>query len=432
MAQAPTCVWTWPAGATEPVEAASLQVEGGRGQFAYTEAYRELAERALALDPVHLRISRRDKGQAVLLNGGFPGVVVDAMPSGYGADRLNAIAGRDLSAFELFAAGPPDGAGAIEVCDDIEAKLARQPETVDRLIEELRKLDDDEPHSRALRRLGNHGGTSAGGERPKVTLVADGRQWLAKMQARGDVPHLPAREFVAMNLARELQIRVPETRLIQEGGRSIYLIERFDRAGDPHKPQRHLFASAHSVLGLDGPQTKDDPRRSYLVLADEMRRWQQGSPHCEEDIRELWRRMVFNVLVGNSDDHPRNHALINDGRHWRLSPAFDITPLAAIPGTQLMALDEAGGWKYSAQGVLGASSHFGLAPAEAVRWMTAAAAHVDALWRERLASLGIPAAAIDAMAPTFLKSAEIAGQAMQLENLASELGQQKRRSYKRR
>ena len=425
-----TTVWTWLPGRSEPSEAATLELADGRGVFTYADSYRALKDTARALDPVNLRFSRREKGQTILLNGGYPGVVVDATPSGYGADRLNAVARKELTQLELLAVGPPDGAGAIEVCDDVEAKIAWTPEPVERLMEEVRKLEDDEPHSRALRRLQNDGSTSAGGERPKATLVADGRQWLAKMQARGDVPHLPAREFVAMNLARELQIRVPRTQLLQEQGRYVFLIERFDRTGDPLKPERHLFASAHTVLGLDGQETKGDPRRSYLVLADEMRKWQRGSPHSDEDVRELWRRMVFNVLVGNGDDHPRNHALIHEGEHWRLSPAFDITPLTGSPGAQQMAVDEAGSWQFSSAECLRASRHFGLLPTQAAVWMTQAAAYVDSRWRGRLKDCGVPAPAIDALAPAFSKSAQIVAESEALLKLAPELEQVKRRRYK--
>lgn len=424
-------VWAWLPGATEPVEAATLEFGEGRGLFRYADAYRG-CDPTRELDPVHLPFSRRMAGQAIFGNGGFPGVIVDAMPSGYGEERLNARARRELAPLELLAAGPGDAAGGIEVCEDIRAKADWRPEPVERLLEEIRKLEEGEPHSRALRRLQDDGSTSAGGERPKVTLQMEGCQWLAKLQAKGDLAWLPAREYAAMNLARDVGIEVPATRLLEEGGRQVFLVQRFDRAGDPGKPRRHLFASAHSVLGLDGKQTRDDPRRSYLVLADEMRKWQRASRFLDGDLRELWRRMVFNILVGNSDDHPRNHALIHAGEGWRLSPAFDITPLTNNPGLQQMAVDEEGGWEFTLEGVLRAAPRFGYGCEEGAAWLLEAARHVADNWRGRLAASNVPDKDQDLLEPAFSRSAEIARNERAVLEAAERARAPKRRNYRKR
>ena len=384
-----TPVWTWLPGATAPIQAATLALEAGRGTLRYESAYLGMPQ-ARALDPVALRLSRKAAGIAIVGDGGLPGVILDAMPAGYGADRLHA---RELGALELLALGPPDGAGAIEVCRDIERKLAWRANSLDELVGRIAELEASAPSSRAIRRLLDDGMTSAGGERPKVTLRHDGRLWLAKLQDRGDAPHLPARGYVVMRMAGELDIRVPRLRLERRGGREVFLAERFDRGGDPLKPRRHLFASAHTVLGLQArttpgprPATPGDPRRSYLVLADRMRRWIRDEQSLQQDLRELWRRMASNALVGNGDDHPRNHGLVDDGAGWRLSPAFDITPLPGFARILAMGVAADGSQEASAPNLLASCAHFGVESRQGAAWLGRAAAHVPIIGNTGCAS----------------------------------------------
>lgn len=101
----------------------------------------------------------------------------------------------------------------------------------------VEELEDTAPASRAIRRLLEDESTSAGGERPKVTVHDGERLWLAKMQDRGDVPHLPAKEFVVMDLAREAGLSVPQIQLLGDEKRKVYLIERFDRGATHSNPR---------------------------------------------------------------------------------------------------------------------------------------------------------------------------------------------------
>ena len=114
--------------------------------------------------------------------------------------------------------------------------MAWRPHHLSDLTAQVELLDDDTPSSRAIRRMNDDDGTSAGGERPKATIEDDGSLWLAKLQDRGDAPHLPAREFVVMQMAAELGLRVPRVRFIRHDSHEVFLIERFDRAGDPRRP----------------------------------------------------------------------------------------------------------------------------------------------------------------------------------------------------
>ena len=426
-----TPVWTWLPGSTEPVLAAHLDIDKGQGRFCYEPTHMDTPN-ARALDPVHLRFSRKASGIPVLKDGGLPGVVGDAMPAGYGADRLHARHDRQLSPLELLALGPPDSVGAIEVCPDIDRKLAWQPHTLDELRTHLQELEDTTPASRAIRRMQDDDTTSAGGERPKLTLQHEGKLWLAKLQDRGDAPHLPARECAVMRMAAELGLQVPEVRFERHAGREVYLVERFDRTGNPLRPQRHLFASAHTVLGLDSSTLPGNARRSYLVLADHMRRWIGDESACQQDLHELWQRMAYNALVGNRDDHPRNHGLLHDGMGWRLSKAFDITPLPTFTGLLAMGVAADGSPTCTAQNLLGSAPHFGLDLHDAAAWLGHAAAHVAQRWQPQLQALGVSSAHTAPFEPAFALATEWAEAPECLDEAITAIEHTRRAGRKRR
>jgi len=376
-------------------------------------------------------LTRKAAGIPILRNHGLPRVIIDAMPAGYGADRLNARHHRDLSSLELLELGSPDAVGAIEVCNGIERKLQWRPSLLSELVGHINDLEESAPSSRAIRRLLDDGMTSAGGERPKVTLQHEGHLWLAKLQDRGDVPHLPSREFVVMQMAGKLGIHVPKTLLQQHGGREVFLVERFDRFGDPNRPERYLFASACTVLGLDSNSMPGDERRSYLVLADQMRRWITDDSALQVDLQELWRRMAYNALVGNGDDHPRNHGLIHDGKGWRLSKAFDITPLPTFVRVLSMSVGPDGSQDCSALSLLSSCSHFGVDVREATLWLSDAARLIANEWQQRLRDNGVPAGHIAQFTPAFGLAAELAENPDQLDEAVAEIGLQGRKGRRR-
>lgn len=387
--------WVWLPGADEPMLAAHLAVSEGSGRWIYTPDYLALAER-IAVDPVSLRLIRRERGIAIPFKDGLPGVVRDACPAGYGADRLTARSGKSLSPLELLEIGPPDSVGALEVCDDIVRKLSWQPHGFAELSCIIEKIEEDAPASRAIRRLNDDASTSAGGERPKVTVAHKDKLWLVKMQDRTDLPAIPAREFITMTLAREVGLNVPELDLQTIGHHQVFMIERFDRRGKPERPQRSLFASAHTVFGLEPEAVLGDPRRSYLHLADQMRIWCAHSPDIALDLQELWKRMAFNALVGNIDDHPRNHGLLHDGHQWRLSPLFDVTPVMRRPADERQqrklggevglsmstGIDNSTG--VDASRLFDCCDQFGISVDAAADWLSAASAHIANGWEGML------------------------------------------------
>ncbi len=176
--------------------------------------------------------------------------------------------------------------------------------------------DEDTLNDKWLRQL-LAPGSSLGGARPKATVkAADGSLWIAKFPSRQDERNTGAWEQVAHELAKACNLNVPESKLerYSDAG-STYLVKRFDRDG----ARRIHFSSAMSLLG----QTDGTSGNSYLDLADFITK-AGASP--KEDLKELWKRIVFNMAISNTDDHLRNHGFLLTEKGWRLSPMYDVNP----------------------------------------------------------------------------------------------------------
>jgi serine/threonine-protein kinase HipA len=162
-------------------------------------------------------------------------------------------------------------------------------------------------------------GTSIGGARPKVLLAAADRSLIAKFASTTDIRPVVKAEGVAMELARRAGLNVAPTQVTRVAGKDVLLVERFDRPGGGQR--RHLV-SALTILGLD--EFTGARYGSYALLADHVR---QSFTNPAATLRELFSRIVFNILVGNTDDHPRNHAaFVNADWSLTLTPAYDICP----------------------------------------------------------------------------------------------------------
>lgn len=158
-------------------------------------------------------------------------------------------------------------------------------------------------------------GSSLGGARPKVNVIDEkGDLWIAKFQSDRDQAQTESWEFVTHELGVLCGLHMAEGRLEQLGSRSCYLTKRFDR----EKEKRIHFASAMTML-----HKKDGDDASFLELAECI---SSISAEAKADLQELWRRIVFGVIVNNTDCHLRNHGFILTEKGWRLSPAYDINP----------------------------------------------------------------------------------------------------------
>lgn len=336
-------VWVWLPGATEPVVAGAVQARGDQIVFNYGSSYlnREeaipLYEPELPLQPGLIRPLR---GLQVA------GCIRDAAPDSWGQRvilyRLTGEASRDVDTAELdlltylIEAGS-ERVGALDFQHSATEYVARiGGGTLEEMLEAVARLEAGEPLSEDVERA-LVAGSSLGGARPKV-LIRDGdRQLIAKLSAPTDSYAIVKAETAAMDLARRVGLDIPDTEYTQVMGRDVLLVERFDRTETPGN--RRMVVSALTILELD--EFRGARYASYPALADEIRK-RFTAP--EATLRELYSRLVFNICVGNTDDHARNHAAFWDGRQLTLAPAFDICPQLRIGGeaSQSMALDRDG------------------------------------------------------------------------------------------
>lgn len=263
--------------------------------------------------------------------------------------------------------------------------------TLPRLLSATQAVLDDDESAEDLRLLLDPG-ASLGGARPKASVRdKDGSLLIAKFPARNDPYNLVVWEAVALELARRAGIPVPDARIARVSNREVLLLRRFDRRNGDRVP----FLSAMSALGAT-----DREVRSYMEIADSLRPY-AAAPR--EDLAALWRRIVFNVLVSNTDDHLRNHAFIYTGRAgWRLSPAYDINPVPTDIKPRMLAtsIAEDPDLTASLERALEVADHFGVRAVEAAAIISDVHRAVSN-WREVATSFGSTAREIERMATAF-------------------------------
>ena len=245
-------------------------------------------------------------------------------------------------------------------------------------------------------------GSSVGGARPKTVVRDQDGVWLAKFPERGDHWSNAAVEGGMLGLAEKCGIRTPEARIETLGEEQVLLVRRFDRepAPDGSGEYRHRMVSALTVLDLDDAVI-DRRGWSYLLFADELRRW---SEEPGADREELFRRVTFNALISNTDDHPRNHALIAPREGWRLSPAYDLTPsrtrskerrdLAMVVGNH--------GRIATRYNLLSAAPRFGLTPEHADAIIDEMVDVVQREWKAAVVAMGGSKKDCEAVAGAFV------------------------------
>jgi serine/threonine-protein kinase HipA len=241
-----------------------------------------------------------------------------------------------------------------------------------------------------------HVGSSLGGARPKAHVrTADGRVAIAKFPSAGhDTWNVMAWEKVALDLAASAGVAVPPSRLLRLAGRSVLVVDRFDRADDG---ARIGYASAMTML-----EATDGDRRSYLEIAEVI---ESRSARPSVELEQLWRRMVLSILVGNTDDHLRNHGFLHERDDvWRLAPAFDLNPDPAPGVKHLSTAISDGEDTADCRVALGVAEHFRLSlprardvlaeiVVAASRWQQVAARH--GLSRSEIASMAAAFSAAD-------------------------------------
>ncbi len=234
-------------------------------------------------------------------------------------------------------------------------------------------------------------GGSIGGWRPKVHFADPaGRAAIAKLPKVGwDSWDVMTWEKVAHDLARAAGVSLPDSELIEVGDAHVFIVTRFDR----HAGGRVGYASARTMLNAGYGE-----QRSYLEIAEVI---EERSPDAGADLRELWRRIAFSILISNTDDHLRNHGFLHHrAGSWALSPAFDLNPNPAPGPKQLSTAIDLTDTTASVDTLMGVADRFGL-DASAALSVLAEVTQAAAGWRDVAASYGLDHDDLDAMEPAF-------------------------------
>ncbi|MDF2370503.1 MAG: type II toxin-antitoxin system HipA family toxin [Rhizobiaceae bacterium] len=292
-------------------------------QFEYADEWLAASDR-FALSPglplregSHFSTGKENKRSAL------PGCFADAAPDAWGRALMTRALGGGLSEFDyLVLSDDRTRQGALRFLGEDMEPLSDLTPPIPRLVEleRLRGLAqrferDPSGAEEEARDLAGIAG-SLGGARPKANVEGDGHLWIAKFTSAQDTKPIERAEVATLKLAAMCGLRVAEAKLeLRDSDSPIALIRRFDRRGETRIP----YISARTALDWQG-----DEGGYYTDIADVIR---QISSKPVDDLHELWRRIVFTILVSNKDDHLKNHGFIYaGGDRWRLSPAFDINP----------------------------------------------------------------------------------------------------------
>jgi serine/threonine-protein kinase HipA len=231
-----------------------------------------------------------------------------------------------------------------------------------------------------------------GGARPKANVIDDaGNLWIAKFPAKADATDKAAWEFLAHKLAIKAGILMSDCSVEHiSGSYRTFFTKRFDRIGK----QRIHFASAMTMTGNNEDMLRDTTA-SYLDIAMFI---QTYGCHIAEDLQQLWRRIIFNIAISNTDDHLRNHGFILTNEGWRLSPAYDLNPTIDKTGLQLNIDTDNNALDYRLAKSVGAYFQLSMAEMELIISEVSAAV---ATWRDVAAEIGIPRSEIEQMSPAF-------------------------------
>lgn len=323
---------------TQPVGLLKLARHGvmESGEFGYGRRYlQEPGAQSLNPDHLPLRDAPFVLAERRIRDGGaLPLTLRDALPDSWGRKVLEVQHGKALSDLDALLLTNEDRVGAMVFSESLPIAVAAPAAgllSLQDLAEASRRIEagmEVTPRMQQLLR-----GGSLGGARPKATFVHQERRQIAKFASRGDEHDMEIVEAATLGMAMACGITVPPFLLQPLAVGHALLVERFDRTGPIGNEHRFHYLSASAVLNVP----YESSGGSYVELAQLLRRL---SARPEQDVHELFRRLVFNLVVGNSDDHVKNHGLLHQGHGlWRLAPAFDlVAQLSSHTGYQELAV----------------------------------------------------------------------------------------------
>lgn len=286
------------------------------------------------------------------------GCFADALPNGWGR-KLALMADPSLSdADRLLMVSDIHQIGCLSYASPIAPIMPTFPAAMSALpdiMRALKKVEDGTGSKHDIDYL-VYSGTALGGMRPKFSVMDEqGAIWVAKFPASKDERDAVLAEALVLTMAQAAGIRTADTISKKVDGQTVMLSRRFDRTA---RGGRLHYLSARSLLGVT-----DNDAHAYTEIADAMKTL--GMP--EKELPELWRRMAFNILVTNVDDHLSNHAFLFDGKGWCMSPAFDLNPFPEKRRVLKLWVSEAHGPDARIENALDACGHFGLDEEDALQ-----------------------------------------------------------------
>lgn len=324
-------VWIWLPGHTEPVVAGKLEADDGKLLFNYGKSYLErIRDEAPAISIYEPELPLT-AGILPLLDGlSMPGCIRDAAPDAWGRrviiNKMLGLkgAGTDTASLDeltyLLESGS-DRIGALDFQESPTEYISRSANNVGlaELLESAERVEKGITLTPELDKALFHG-SSIGGARPKALIEEQGIKYVAKFSSSSDLYSVVKAEFIAMRLAQLAGLNVAPVKLVRAANKDVLLIERFDRIKTKTGWTRKAMVSALTLFGLDDMMAR---YASYETLA-EIIRHRFSNPN--NALKELFSRLVFNILCGNTDDHARNHAAFWNGKQLSLTPAYDICP----------------------------------------------------------------------------------------------------------
>jgi serine/threonine-protein kinase HipA len=381
-------VWIWLPGETTPVVAGKLSAQGTLLAFNYGQSYL-VRSQAMAIYEPELPLRA---GRLPLLSGlSMPSCLRDAAPDAWGRrvliNRKLGVTGAQINSAELdeltcLLESGSDRIGALDFQHSPTEYVPRNPvnATLEELLASAAKVEQGVPLTPELDQALNHG-TSLGGARPKAMIESEHKKYIAKFSSSTDLYSVVKAEFIAMRLAQHAGLDVTAVSLAQAAGKDVLLVERFDRMAADGGWQRRALVSALTLFGLDEMMAR---YASYEDLAEIIR---HRFTHPAATLRELFARLVFNVLCGNTDDHARNHAAFWDGQMLTLTPAYDICPQARAGNEASQAMLISGDNRMSRiSSCLDAAHHFLLTREDAMRIVDSQIMALAENWRATCAA----------------------------------------------
>ena len=336
-------MWVWLPRKLEPVVAGvltptDLKVEGEEVlSFTYAKSYQTLPNR-ISLFVKELPLQDHPNYPSLPMYGRVPlalhGCIRDCAPDAWGRRVINQrLAGNSdviLNELTYLANSGSNRIGALDFQTSPEKYEHRGgAATLEQLMHAAERIEAGEALPDDLQAAAEHG-TSIGGAMPKALLNDGNRELIAKFSSSTDTRPVIQGEAAATFLAARVGIQVAHSEIQTVAGKKVLLLERFDRLPSGERKQ---MLSALTILGQNETGARYS---SYPDLADEIRKgpWEQVGA----TLRELFTRLVFNICIGNTDDHLRNHAAFWDGEFLRLTPAYDLTPQRRSGGTANQAI----------------------------------------------------------------------------------------------